>query len=303
MKTILMRQVRDGNSFVLFRNEAGAAAAGGDGSVLGGTGGDGGASGASDGAGGDAAPWHGALPDDLKGNANITKYSSMEELARGHIAQAALVGKDMSRMIELPETPEARLEVYRKLGAPENVEDYKLTAIEGADAALAPDGDLALNFIKSAHAHGVHPEAVQGIYADFVGMLSANVGADTKAAEQARADGLASLDSEWGEARDQNVAAARYGVEKLGLMDWVDTAGVGDDPTFIKAMATIGKSMAEDNVSGTETGRTFGSKLAPAEALAKANSLRQQALHEKNRMRQKELSEEAGKLYKIANGE
>jgi len=243
------------------------------------------------------------LPEDLKANANITKYASMEELARGHIAQAALIGKDMSRMVEMPETPEARLELYRKLGAPEDVAGYKLTAIEGADAGLAPDGELALSFIKSAHAHGVHPEAVQGIYADFVGMLSANVGTDAKASEQARADGLASLQSEWGQAHDQNVAAARYGVEKLGLMDWVDTAGVGDDPTFIKAMATIGKSMAEDSVTGTETGQRFGSKLAPAEALAKANSLRQQALHEPNRMRQKELSEQAGAMYKIATGE
>lgn len=280
----------------IFRDGAAGA---GDGGSAGGTS----APGAAD-AGG-AQPWFSALAEDLRGNANLTKYGSLEEFARGHIAQASLIGKPHDKLIELPTDDAGRLAVLRKLGAPEAVDGYKLTAPDNTPEGLTPEGPLAKAFLASAHRVGVLPDQAQAVYADFIGALGANL-QEAETSEQAtRAAGIQALKAEWGPAFDQNVAAARFAIDKLGgqpLKDAFEAHGLGDDPAFAKAFAQIGKLLAEDNSGGGNQagGNPFGKVMAPAEAKSRADELLRQAMATADMHEQRRLNQEAAKYMKMA---
>jgi len=45
--------------------------------------------------------------------------------------------------------------------------------------------------------------------------------------------------------------------EFSGLLDWVESSGVGDDPTFLKLMSYVGSVNAEDSIPKGSSGANF----------------------------------------------
>lgn len=288
----------------VFGDGAGGAAGGGAGGNAGAA-----AAASGGGAGGNAGgPWYSALPEDIRADPSITKYGDIETFARGHLAQSKLIGKPADRLLELPgaEDEQGRLGVLRRLGAPEKVDGYKLTAPEGTAPGLAPEGDLSKAFLASAHKVGLLPGQAQAIYTDFIGSLNAAMTADEESGKLAQQEGVAGLKKEWGQAFDQNVAAARFAIEKLGgegLKDAFERHGLENDPAFAKAFAQIGKMLGEDKSGGAGgAGGTggFGQILAPAEAQNRGNELLRLAMQQTDSFEKKRLNAEAAKYFKMA---
>lgn len=284
-----------------FRDEAAAApASNASTDTLLGPAGDGGAAPASsapaDAAGGDTPPWYSVLPEELHQDPNLTKYTSLEAMARGHIEQSALVGRKADALPD-PANTEALAEFMRsKLGAPATAADYKLTAPEGVAEGLSPEGPLAEAFLAAAHQHGVLPSQAQGLYAGFVSAISEAMASEDKALDDDNQAELAKLTSEWGDRFDQNRAAARYAAEKTGIQERLRELGLENDVPLARALAKFGASIAQDVVrdNGSFTNTSTTEMLAAAEAKAR------DAAMEMDPRKSRQLSAEADELYRRA---
>ena len=125
--------------------------------------------------------------------------------------------------------------------------------------AAAPEitGPVGEKFKALAKAEGLD-DAKQAKLAEFYN------GVQAEAQKTSEAE-FAKLDSSWrdalkadpvigGQNYDASIAAARKGVEWAGgveLARILDSTGLGNHPVLVKAFHKLGKSLAEDSVSGT----------------------------------------------------
>lgn len=251
------------------------------------------------------APWHASLAEDIRADMNLTKYGSVEEFARGHLATVKKLGVPADRLLEMPteDNAEGRVAVLRKLGASEDAAAYALKAVDGVDEALSPEGALAKMFSAAAHKHALLPGQAQSVYADLAQELHKTLAAQGDADALAGQEGVAALKQEWGAAYDQNVAAARFGVEQIGgkeLAERFDHYGLENDPVFARAMHKVGLLLSEDGAGDTNQPGTFRAIMAPAEAQAKGAELLRQANRTSDIGEKRRLNVEASRYFKMA---
>lgn len=250
------------------------------------------------------------LPADLKSHTALAKITNVEHMARSYISAQKMIGKDPDRVVELPgaEDLEGRRAVLERLGLPKDTTGYKLEAPQGAPEFLAPKGPLAEGFTAAAHKLGILPDQAAGVYQWFAGAMSETAKMQASQEDAAHAENTRALQAKYGAAFDQNIAAANFGVDKVGgdeLRALLDSKGLGTHPLVIEAFSQIGKMLAEDGIGDTRGGgggNPFGGALAPDEARAKARDLQAQAMKEPNMAERRRLNTEAQKFYKMATG-
>ncbi len=149
--------------------------------------------------------WLGSLPDELKGDATLSRYQSIEELARGHV-EAHKVAKSK---VVLPKDGDA--ESFGRFAAsirPEKADDYQFNLPEGQDATLAD----AMKPIF--HDAGLHPESAKRIV-DGWNQYQAQ---QAQVAQQRGQDELAAVQAEMGQqAFAQGKQAAINMLNRLGI--------------------------------------------------------------------------------------
>jgi hypothetical protein len=246
------------------------------------------------------------LSEPLRQDPNIAKFGGdPEQLAQGYVHAIRMMGKDASRLLELPPADDdgtARRAVLQKLGLPADVANYELKAGEGVPDTLKPDAPLGKWFRETAHKAGILPDQAQAIYEGFAAQITeAGKARDAAIAEQREA-GTKALKQEWGDAYDARLAAANYGMKQVGgdeLVDAILGAGLDTNPTVLKAFAKIGMSM--DGGAGAPTAgqpsSRFGDAKTPDELIADARALLAKAAdipHATERMR---IAEQAQALF------
>ncbi len=234
----------------------------------GGGGGDGGGDG-GDGRG--AAAWYEALPEDIKGNATLTRYTSLEDAARGLIHANGRLRVPAERLLEVPDKPddaEAMGSFWNKVGRPDKPDGYDLkdSKLEGADS------DAFKGFLAAMHKAGpMTPQmarAAEDWYGGWTNQLKEQAEGAIKADREAAEAGLR---KEWGGAFDQKADAAAAAALKFGGQDYqafLDASGMGDHPSVMKAWAGVAEAMAEAGPPQGERGRDGARPMTPAEATA-----------------------------------
>lgn len=154
-----------------------------------------------------------------------------------------------------PKTAEAELEL--KLAEGVKLDDASLSAFKGVAKELGLDSPKAQKLV------------------DLYGSMQTS-------AQKAQQEAYTKLDSEWvaalkadpeigGSKLEASTALARKAVARFGgndLAKLIDSAGLGNNPVFVKAFHAIGKAMAEDSVAvSTASGTTSVSDRALLEAL------------------------------------
>lgn len=309
----------------LYDGGEGGAGAGGEGggqqSPLGGTGG-----GPSGGVSGTPAPqlptgalWSDhrfveALPADLKADPTIVKYAKggFEGFARTFLSAQKMIGKDVSRMVELPDTPDLAFVtgLAGRLGLPKDPKEYKIEGVKDAPAWTAPTTPFAQAMVASAHKHGILPAQFQGFFNDVVPLLAGAEKEQLTAREAKAKEGLAAIDKEWGQARDAKLGAANRAIEKLGgqraaaIRDALIEAGLDTDPGVLNLLASAGELIGEEDGAegagaGGGEGGGFGRSMAPAEAKAKGSELLRQAMNSKDPTERRRLNQEAQKYFAL----
>ena len=269
----------------------------------------------------DMSKWREHLPEDIREHESLAKFSGenpIGDMARSLIGAQKLIGKDPSKTIELPavDDEEGRRALLTHLGLPEDVSGYEFQPIEKAPDWLDPKESLGTGFAEVAHKVGILPQQAQAVFSWFGQAMMETQGKldEDKAVEADK--NIQGLEKEWGEAFKQNTAAAEFAVEKLGeaaggegggkaLRDLLNAADIGHEPLVIKALAHVGKLLAEDTSENTDNPNpnpNFTSALTPEEAKSKGRELlraAQQIMH-KDRGEANRLNKEANRFFEMA---
>lgn len=241
-------------------NGSGGGASDGGGSG-GGSGAAGGGAGAGAAAGGGQATWRDSLPEDIRGDVNITKFSDVGTLAKSYVELQKVVGKKGIFPPGDKATPEQWKDFYKAAGQPE-YEKFEVKIPEGKKA----DSTAVEAFRKLAHDNGLMPKQAQGVMEWLFQQEEASSGAKMKAVETQAAEQLGGLKKEWGDGYDKQIALARMAVKDVGGEDFqkhLDSTGLGNDVQVIRMMAKVGALLGEDKLRGDGAGGKFGQ--TPAE--------------------------------------
>lgn len=217
------------------------------------------------------APWYAALPDDLKGDAKVTRYAKSEDAARALIHFQGLYGVPENQLLRLPKPDDAagNEALWNRMGRPESADKYELEVPDGSPL----DKDATSAFL--AHMHKAGPftgpmaKAAMDWYAGYAKQVGEQVG---QADAQARTGAEASLKAEWGDAYKQNLDAAAQAAIRFGGEDYkkyLDESGMGNDPRSMKAWLKVAEAGREAGPPPKDPGRDqAGGLMTPASARA-----------------------------------
>lgn len=256
--------------------------AGGDVGDGGSGGGAGGAGGSDGGAGGDGAGgagdsvvipenWHQALPEDFRNDPSISKFKTVEDLAKSYTHIQKQVGKDK---IPLPDkefaTDDDWKGVFEKLGLPGDKDGYQLSDLpEGFtddDAAWLKEAALGANILPNQ-------------LSKFVKAYGERTSAQTKAMmdgyEQEIVNNKNELKKEYGAAYDSELeratGAAKYLFADEGVK-MLENTGLSGNPHMVRALVKVADMMKDAKIVNPKGGEGFEA-MTPEKAQTEVNKI------------------------------
>jgi len=202
-----------------------------------------------------AKSWKEAIPEDLRNDPNISKFTELEALAKSYINATRMIGQDKVAVPNNNSTDDQWNEVYNKLGRPESPDKYKLEI--KSDVVPLDDGAIK-SFAENAHKLGLNNKQAQGILEFYKESMEGSIQQSRVDTETAQANTEAQLRKEWGRAFDDNIkragAVAKANMNPQILdMELKDGTRLGDHPEVIKGFANIANLLSEDKLVGTES--------------------------------------------------
>ena len=298
---------------------AGGAGAGAGGTLLDGgkgTGSAGGANAGNGGAGADGSTGGGefklpdnwdyrtALPENLRTGV-AAKYANLADLVTGAENAQKLIGKPIDRLVEIPPNADAetRRGVLSKLGLPEKLDDYKVSAPKKGGDFVDVSKPAFAKLREAAHGLGILPDQFQGLVEAIGESTQAGYDATVVAGNEKHANEIKALQTELGETFDKFIGDAQLGIERIGgqeLIDAINGAQLGTNPVLLKAFAKVAEFYAEDGGGGDKDNEN--TPMNPSQLRGQATDLIQQAIDEKNPVKRRELEAKAAKLFARLDG-
>jgi len=199
------------------------------------------------------ATWRDSLPDDIKGNTSLEKFSDVSTLAKSYINAESMIGKDKMIVPGANTTEDEWNDIYTKLGRPSTPDEYnlELTLEEGEVA----DDQLFASFKDAAHKNGLSPQQAQGILDYYNSISTQTLNEQSNAGVLAQEQSSRELREEWGRSYDDNLSkASQIGKQYLGedafQLQMADGSMLGDNATLIKGLAKLAMVMSEDTLVG-----------------------------------------------------
>jgi F0F1-type ATP synthase membrane subunit b/b' len=250
----------------------------------------------------DAPSWKDSLPEDLRSDPSLAVIHDVPSLAKSFVNAQKLIGKNK---IALPDakfaTDEDWAPVYKALGLPEKLDDYKLEVKE--DAGL--DGDFIKNFRENAHKSGILPKQAQKLidwYSEAAKAYTENM---KKQVETAREEAFGKLKKEWGDAYPKHEEAATVAVRDFATPEelaYMEARGFTGDPVLLSVFSKIGLTYKEDQIPSAQS-RAGKDLMTPAQAQSMASQIISDATHPynmKNHPKHAEAVEEVKRYMKMA---
>jgi len=202
-----------------------------------------------------AKSWKEAIPEDLRNDPNISKFTELEALAKSYVNATRMIGQDKVAVPNNNSTDDQWNEVYDKLGRPESPDKYKL---EVKSDVVPLDESAVKSFAENAHQLGLNNKQAQGILEFYKNSMEGSAQQSRIDTETAQANAEAELRKEWGGNYDNNIKKAGS-VAKANMnpqildMELKDGTRLGDHPEVIKGFANIANLLSEDKLVGTES--------------------------------------------------
>lgn len=223
------------------------------------------------------ADWKTGLPEDLQAEPALADYKGevgdvLPKLAKSLVHAQKLVGMDRNSFAVVPAADagdEAWAEFYNKIGRPETADAYTLPVdkIE-FDDKLERNEEMEGWYKETAHKHGLTAQQAAGLYQEFMGYMKGALGATDVSLAKMNDQGTQALKQEWGAAYDRKMERAVNVLRNYasdGLLDLLDSTGLGSHPEMAKMLAGIAEASGEDTL-------TDKSKTAPVMTPAEANA-------------------------------
>ena len=244
--------------------------------------------------------WKEGLPEDLREHTALAPSQDIDNLAKAYVNASAMIGRDKIAIPGEHSSAEDWVDVYTRLGRPENGEAYDINGGEN------PDADMMGWFRNTAHDVGLNNSQAQKLVDSYNELLAKNV-AEQPDLDQIRSGIQAELQKEYGNAYDDRLELARsitreFGGDGLSEIQLADGTLLGDSPDFIKAMVSAGEyireRLSEDSFEGIEKTDT---SMTPQEAQDKLREIedpkgplwdQKHPAHDNYVQRQKQIYEE-----------
>jgi|TARA_R110000822_G_scaffold97150_2_gene220744 hypothetical protein len=198
--------------------------------------------------------WQDALSEDLRGNANLEKYTSVDSLAKGYINATSMLGKDK---VLKPSNEDEWNEFYKEMGRPEDASGYEFNSFDAPEGYEIDEG-LVQNFRNAAHGAGLSSEQAKTLYDWYTSNNVEQFDQMVQNTEQQLTDTEQAMRKEWGNAYDQKMGTAIRAVREFGgdeLVEELNASGLGNNPKLIKAFALAGEKISGDTqLAGTTAG-------------------------------------------------
>ena len=202
-----------------------------------------------------AKSWKEAIPEDLRNDPNISKFTELEALAKSYVNATRMIGQDKVAVPNNNSTDDQWNEVYDKLGRPESPDKYQL---EVKSDVVPLDESAVKSFAENAHQLGLNNKQAQGILEFYKNSMEGSAQQNQVDMETAQANAEQELRKEWGGNYEANIkkagAVAKANMDANILdMQLKDGTRLGDHPSIIKGFANIANLMSEDKLVSTES--------------------------------------------------
>jgi len=202
-----------------------------------------------------AKSWKEAIPEDLRNDPNISKFTELEALAKSYVNATRMIGQDKVAVPNNNSTDDQWNEVYDKLGRPESPDKYQL---EVKSDVVPLDESAVKSFAENAHQLGLNNKQAQGILEFYKNSMEGSAQQNQIDMETAQANAEQELRKEWGGNYEANIkkagAVAKANMDANILdMQLKDGTRLGDHPSIIKGFANIANLMSEDKLVSTES--------------------------------------------------
>ena len=197
-----------------------------------------------------------SIPDEYREEKSLENINSMDDLLKGYVHAQKLVGSNKIPVPNKHATEEDWNDVFKKLGAPDNPEDYKYNLKD-----VEMDQNQVSEFNKTAHQLGLLPKQAEGLI-KFYNEMNGNIAAtQEEQAAQAQLNTETELKKEYGpqfaKRLDQakKLAVSTLGQEFLENTYLKDGSRLGDNLSVIKAFSSLADKLSEDEIiKGDGTG-------------------------------------------------
>jgi len=215
--------------------------------------------------------WRLGLPQELQEDATLRKFSDIPSLAAAYINAQKLIGSDKIAIPGKHASDEDWMDVYKKLGLPEKIDQYDLKINESATI----DKEFVNQFKESAYKFGILPGQAQKL-ADWFSEV--NMKAEEKILsenKERQEKELTGLKSEWGKSFEANLSRAHLVLKNFAdpeTIQHLEDAGLGNDTRLIKLLSKVGtKLYGETKIVGGDSGGAGA--ITPAEAKKTVDSI------------------------------
>ena len=111
-----------------------------------------------------AKSWKEAIPEELRNDPNIAKFTELESLAKSYVNATRMIGQDKVAVPNNNSTEDQWNEVYDKLGRPESADKYQLDV---KSDAVPLDESAIKSFAENAHQLGLNNKQAQETQLDY----------------------------------------------------------------------------------------------------------------------------------------
>ena len=216
--------------------------------------------------------WRDSLSDDIRDHASLTTIQDVDNLARSYVHAQSMVGADKIPIPGKWADNDDWSEVYSRLGRPDTSKGYEFELPEGHDE------NLVGWFADQAHAIGLNNRQANSLIKAWNEMSGERVEAENVDTNANRAQIVADMRKEFGNAFDDKIALGNglienFGDEGLPEIVLADGTPLTDHPAFIRTLINaadyIHQNISEDAVVGNKDNIS----MTPQEAQDKVNEL------------------------------
>ena len=241
------------------------------------------------------------IPENFREEKALDNFNNMEDFVKSYLHAQKLVGADKIPVPNKHATEEDWNEVFKRLGAPSDPNDYKY---DFKDQEM--DSEQVSEFNKTAHRLGLLPKQAEGLIKFYNEMNVNNAASQEEAAAQSQMNVEAELKKEFGPQFNKRLdQAKRLAVNSLG-QDFLentylkDGSRLGDNLNVIKAFSDLADKLSEDPIIQGD-----GTSYMTAKDIEKEiTELTQEgsAYWDKNHINHQKAVDEVLKLREMLNG-
>ena len=241
------------------------------------------------------------IPENFREEKALDNFNNMEDFVKSYLHAQKLVGADKIPVPNKHATEEDWNEVFKRLGAPSDPNDYKYDL---KDQEM--DSQAVQEFNKTAHRLGLLPKQAEGLIKFYNEMNVNNAASQEEAAAQSQMNVEAELKKEFGPQYNKRLdQAKRLAVNSLG-QDFLentylkDGSRLGDNLNVIKAFSDLADKLSEDPIIQGD-----GTSYMTAKDIEKEiTELTQEgsAYWDKNHINHQKAVDEVLKLREMLNG-